>query len=78
MAVIDLAPPAQVAIVLTLVDVRSTDDFQRLHIPGSLNIPLYAVKTKIFLKSFPMVQGTELNCQPAWWVEKMLPCLLAA
>jgi rhodanese-related sulfurtransferase len=40
---------------LTLVDVRNTDDFQRLHIPGSLNIPLYAVKTKVFLKSFPMV-----------------------
>lgn len=40
---------------LTLVDVRNTDDFQRLHIPGSLNLALYAVKTKIFLKSFPMV-----------------------
>ena len=39
----------------TLVDVRNPEDFARLHIPGSLNIPLYAVKTKIFLKSFPIV-----------------------
>ena len=40
---------------LTLLDVRNTEDFQRLHIPGSLNIPLYAVKTKVFLKSAPLV-----------------------
>ena len=26
-----------------------------MHIPGSLNIPLHAVKTKVFLKSFPIV-----------------------
>ena len=40
---------------ITLVDVRNPGDFARLHIPGSLNIPLYAVKTKVFLKSFPIV-----------------------
>ena len=40
---------------ITLVDVRNPEDFARLHIPGSLNIPLYAVKAKVFLKSFPIV-----------------------
>jgi len=40
---------------INLVDVRSPGDFARLHIPGSLNIALYAVKTKVFLKSFPIV-----------------------
>jgi rhodanese-related sulfurtransferase len=44
---------------ITLVDVRSPEDFARLHIPGSLNIPLYAVKTKVFLKSFPVVLVNE-------------------
>jgi rhodanese-related sulfurtransferase len=39
----------------TLVDVRSRSDFERLHIPGSINIPLYAVKTKTYLKSAPLV-----------------------
>lgn len=40
---------------ITIIDVRNPEDFERLHIPGSLNIPLYAVKTKVFLKSFPVV-----------------------
>ncbi len=40
---------------ISLVDVRNPKDFARLQIPGSLNIPLYAVKTKVFLKSFPVV-----------------------
>jgi len=40
---------------INLVDVRNPGDFARLHIPGSLNIALYAVKTKVFLKSFPIV-----------------------
>jgi rhodanese-related sulfurtransferase len=43
----------------TLVDVRSKPDFERLHIPGSINIPLYAVKTKTYLKSAPVVLVNE-------------------
>lgn len=40
---------------LTLVDVRRQQDFDRLHIPGSINIPLYAVKTKTYLKPVRVV-----------------------
>jgi rhodanese-related sulfurtransferase len=36
---------------LTLVDVRDTDSFERFSIPGSIHVPLYAVKTKPFLKN---------------------------
>jgi rhodanese-related sulfurtransferase len=43
----------------TLVDVRSREEFERLHIPGSVNIPLYAVKTKTYLKSAPVVLVNE-------------------
>ncbi len=47
---------------ITLVDVRNPEDFARLHMPGSLNIPLYAIKTKFFLKSFIIVLiNEELN-----------------
>ena len=37
------------------MDVRSRQDFERLYIPGSINIALYAVKTKTYLKSAPVV-----------------------
>ena len=40
---------------ITFVDVRSPKDFKRLHIPGSLNIPLHAVKTKGYLKTVAVV-----------------------
>ena len=43
----------------TLVDVRRREDFERLHIPGSINIALYAVKTKSYLKSVPVVLVNE-------------------
>ena len=43
----------------TLVDVRSKQDFERLHIPGSVNIALYALKTKAYLKSAPVVLVNE-------------------
>jgi rhodanese-related sulfurtransferase len=44
---------------LTLVDVRSRKDFERLSIPGAVNIGLYAVKTKAYLKSAPLVLVNE-------------------
>ncbi len=40
---------------ITLVDIRSAADFERLKIPGSINVPLFAVKTKPFLKTNPLV-----------------------
>jgi len=36
---------------VTLVDIRSREEFAGARIPGSVNIPLYAVKTKPFLGS---------------------------
>lgn len=40
---------------LTLVDVRNKKDFNRFRIPGSINIPLFAIKTKGYLKSARVV-----------------------
>lgn len=38
-----------------LVDVRPAAQFEKLRIPGSLNIPLFAIKTKTFLKRIALV-----------------------
>lgn len=38
-----------------LVDIRAQQAFDTLRIPGSLNMPLYAVKTKPFLKAKPLI-----------------------
>ncbi|MCP4624474.1 MAG: rhodanese-like domain-containing protein [bacterium] len=43
----------------TMVDVRRKQAFERLHIPGSISIPLYAVKTKTYLKPVPVVLVSE-------------------
>lgn len=40
---------------MTLVDVRSPEEFERLRIPGSISVPLHAVKTKDYLKAQPFV-----------------------
>ncbi len=40
---------------LVLVDVRNSKEFEKFRIPGSVNIPLFALKTKTFLKSRPLV-----------------------
>lgn len=39
----------------TFVDVRSPAEYDRYRISGSINIPLHQVKTKEFLKKFPVV-----------------------
>lgn len=38
-----------------LVDIRSPEEFERLRIPGAINVALYAVKTKAYLKAQPFV-----------------------
>lgn len=38
-----------------LVDVRPTQAFEQFHIPDSLNIPLFAISTKAFLRSSPII-----------------------
>ena len=40
---------------LILIDVRHAHEFEKFRIPGSINIPLFALKTKTFLKSRPLV-----------------------
>lgn len=40
---------------VTLVDVRRAEEFGKLRIPGSINMPLFALKTKSFLKAEPVV-----------------------
>ena len=40
---------------ITLVDVRNRQEFAKVKIPGSINIPVYAIKTKPFLKNRSLV-----------------------
>lgn len=35
---------------IRVIDVRSSEAYQRAHIPGSLNLPEYAIRAKAFLK----------------------------
>jgi rhodanese-related sulfurtransferase len=42
-----------------LVDVRGRDEFEKFRIPGSIHMPLFALKTKLFLKSERLVLVNE-------------------
>jgi len=42
-----------------LVDVRDNESFQKIRIPGSINMSLFAVKTKTFLKTKQIVLVNE-------------------
>jgi len=42
-----------------LVDVRESQDFAKVHVSGSIHVPLYALKTKAFLKDKPLVLVSE-------------------
>ncbi|MFZ2633052.1 MAG: rhodanese-like domain-containing protein [Desulfosalsimonadaceae bacterium] len=40
---------------VAFIDVRNQDEYTKIHIPGSMNVPLYSIKTKPFLKKTPIV-----------------------
>ena len=40
---------------IILVDIRNKAEFEKFRIPGSINIPLFAVRTKVFLKSQSLI-----------------------
>ncbi len=40
---------------LILIDIRNKSMFEKFRIPGSMNVPLFALKTKIFLKARSVV-----------------------
>jgi len=44
---------------IILIDVRKRDEFEKFRIPGSINIPLFAMKTKVFLKHKSLVLVNE-------------------
>jgi rhodanese-related sulfurtransferase len=44
---------------IILVDVRDSGSFQKAYIPGSINIPLHAIKTKAYLKKDQIVLVNE-------------------
>ncbi len=39
----------------TFVDIRQTDEYNLSNIPNSINMPLYAIKTKPFLRNNPII-----------------------
>jgi rhodanese-related sulfurtransferase len=51
----DVLPGSKAISGTVLVDVRTRNEFEKARIPGSLNIDLFAVKTKTFLKGQPIV-----------------------
>ncbi|MFV1951067.1 MAG: rhodanese-like domain-containing protein [Nitrospinota bacterium] len=40
---------------IILIDIRNRKEFEKFRIPGSINISLFAIKTKAFLKAKPLV-----------------------
>lgn len=40
---------------LFLVDVRARKEYEICRIPNSINVPLFSIKTKVFLKSKPLI-----------------------
>ena len=44
---------------IILIDIRKRNEFEKFRIPGSINIPLFAIKTKVFLKSRYLVLVNE-------------------
>lgn len=40
---------------IVFIDVRNPEEYIKIHIPGSMNVPLYSIKTKPFLKKTPIV-----------------------
>lgn len=40
---------------VVFVDVRSPEEYAKIHISGSMNVPLYSIKTKPFLKTTPLI-----------------------
>ncbi len=37
------------------IDVRGEENFQKIHIPGSINVPLHFIKTKTYLKEMHVI-----------------------
>ena len=40
---------------VVFIDVRSPEEYAKVHIPGSMNIPIYSIETKPFLKTAHLV-----------------------
>ncbi len=47
---------------ITLIDVRTKAAYAKFRIPGSINIPLFALRTKTFLRTKPLVLINEGYC----------------